>query len=103
MVCKVCGKPASARELCATHYRRLRRAEAAGKRADLKAPVIPRSEPGEGAQVAFRIPAEDKAAAERDAKREGVDVSEWFRRAVRERLASRRVTGPRQNEDGERT
>lgn len=78
-----CGRPLLAKGLCAGHYHQQRRKE----------PLTPlkfERGQGEGEKVRFTAPAELKDAVEADAKVEGVEPSEWWRRAGRERLERRK-------------
>lgn len=77
-----CTEKVHAKGLCAGHYSQR------GRHEDLRPLKWKRGE-GEGEMVAFKAPAELKEAAEKDADQEGVNPSEWWRRAGRERLERR--------------
>lgn len=78
-----CDRPAQAKGLCPGHYQQQRRDER------LEPLKFERGQ-GEGEKVRFTAPAELKDAVEADAKVEGVEPSEWWRRAGRERLERRK-------------
>lgn len=82
-VCKECGAAAVAKSLCATHYR----AQREGR------PLhATRASPGtsDAVKVSFRCPEALRAAVEAAAQREGIDASEWWRRAASERLSKKK-------------
>ena len=64
-----CDRPAIAKGLCGTHYRRACRAEAAGEKPDLRAPVARRG--AELVDVRARLLEEDAQALNRLADRRG--------------------------------
>lgn len=70
--------PGSAKGLCVKHYRQHLRGRL-GK-------VRERSAPGEGDELTFRLPAEQKRKLEKLAKRGGVPVAELLRQCVRDLL-----------------
>lgn len=71
-----CDRPADVGELCATHYMQARR----------ERPLTPIREGKPFKLVTFRAPPELIRDSARAAKREGIDVSEWWRLAGAERL-----------------
>lgn len=72
---KGCSRPVLAGGLCATHYQRKRRGIA------LETPIRPVGVGDQWTNIVFRAPQDLKAEAEEAAKREGIDASEWWRRA----------------------
>lgn len=78
--CTVCGAPSVAKQLCAAHYQQMRRRGSLTTRT--------RAKPGEGAQITFRIGAEEYTAAVKLAEREGRKLSDVAREALREYLAA---------------
>lgn len=78
-----CGRPAQAKGLCPGHYQQQRRQE------ELKPLGTPKGE-SVLELVNFKAPPDLIENAKADAKREGIEPSEWWRRAGRERLERRK-------------
>jgi hypothetical protein len=73
-----CSAPARAGGLCPRHYQQKRRG-----RLGLTPPQAPR---GQGGRVRFRLDEALVQLVATLAEREGIDPSEWYRRAVAERI-----------------
>lgn len=76
--CKVagCAKPARAREMCTTHYRRWRR------EGDLEAPVQERDSDDPMSNLTVRVKDSLRAAVEAKAKKAGRDMAAEVRAAL---------------------
>ena len=80
-----CTRSAERGDLCMPHYHQNRRGGPLRE---------PRTARGEGDRVDVRMPTELRQAALKDAKVEGVDEPEWWRRAGQEHLARRKDAPP---------
>lgn len=72
-----CGRPIFSGGLCTAHYNQRRRGETLRPA---------RTARGHGGMVQFRMPLERIAEVAVQAEAEGIEPSEWYRRAVEERL-----------------